>query len=322
MEVPKEYAKLRFWRNTEIALLDKTSGKYVSGAGLLGYEWDVFVDDCSRPVGLFSLSSTIVRVEEKLMESYGASYKGSGMANHRLTMYRHLSRRSELVSSLVFSTGTIQWSWALCGWHDGDSMEEDSNLQQATINVLADMNVFPANLNESATSPALVLSTSSSDVQPPSSIILSPKSGQRITVSKHGFIRVSGQAWDNGGGVVAAVEVSLDGGKTWGIAEGREIWTYRHLMASPKSSCFDPPNSGYEYEEKGRSQVYNILSRAVDDSGWVEGYRSSSSHLMNGNATNFVHINVESVEKSHRPKRGKMRDDTSSSGEKDVDILR
>ena len=37
---------------------------------------------------------------------------------------------------------------------------------------------------------------------------------------------VTGTATDSGGGIVAAVEVSLDGGHTWHRATGTDTWTY------------------------------------------------------------------------------------------------
>ena len=61
---------------------------------------------------------------------------------------------------------------------------------------------------------------------------------------------VSGVASDSGG-VVAGVEVSVDGGKTWHPAEGTTRWRYRfEATATPGASA--------------------ILSRAVDDSGNLE----------------------------------------------------
>lgn len=63
-------------------------------------------------------------------------------------------------------------------------------------------------------------------------------------------VSVVGTAADVGGGVVGAVEVSVDGGNTWHPAAGRENWTY----------AFTPIATGR----------VNIRSRAVDDSGNLE----------------------------------------------------
>ena len=52
IQVPSQYAKLRFWRNTAVASL--TAGQSTTlapGIGTLGYEWDVDVDNGFRPAG-------------------------------------------------------------------------------------------------------------------------------------------------------------------------------------------------------------------------------------------------------------------------------
>ncbi len=62
---------------------------------------------------------------------------------------------------------------------------------------------------------------------------------------------VTGSASDDGGGVVAAVEVSVDGGASWHPARGREKWYY----------SWQP--------DPGTNEV-SIMVRAVDDSGNLE----------------------------------------------------
>ena len=57
---------------------------------------------------------------------------------------------------------------------------------------------------------------------------------------------ISGTAADVGGGVIAGVEVSTDGGVSWNTATGDETWTY----------TWSPQVAG----------TYTIQSRAVDDS--------------------------------------------------------
>ncbi len=57
MNVPAEAGKLRLWRNTSMAnLAAGTNGTLPRG--VLGYEYDVDVDNGFRPAGLFDLSST------------------------------------------------------------------------------------------------------------------------------------------------------------------------------------------------------------------------------------------------------------------------
>jgi len=48
--------------------------------------------------------------------------------------------------ALVFGAGTVQWSWGLDATHDLSGTSADVNMQQATVNLLADMGVQPATL--------------------------------------------------------------------------------------------------------------------------------------------------------------------------------
>jgi hypothetical protein len=90
----------------------------------------------------------------------------------------------------------------------------------------------------------LIRATQSIDATPPRAQIASPSDGARIAGDT---ISVSGTASDSGGGVVAAVEVSLDNGKRWHPAVGANTWTYE------------------QHVEPGT--ILNILARASDDSG-------------------------------------------------------
>jgi len=233
--VPQADGRMRFWRNTSIATL--ASGQVATlPTGTLGYEWDVDADNGFRPAGLFPLSTTTVTVST-LYQNYGHT-SGTGPATHHLTMYRAPSR------ALIFGAGTVQWSWGLDANHYGTSPPPvDPNMQQATVNLLADMGAQPATLQS-----GLILANASTDTTPPASTITSPASGS--TVIAGSTVNISGTALDSGGGVVGAVEVSVDGGKSWHPAVGRESWTY----------SFTAGNSG----------TLVVQSRAVDDSGNLE----------------------------------------------------
>src|SRR5882762_8689476 len=224
--------RMRFWRNTSIAALGPGQVATLP-AGVLGYEWDVDSDNGSRPAGLFPLSSTTLNVQTCVI---GYTI-GPCAATHHLTLYRSSS------GALVLGAGTVQWSWGLDANHAFPGTPTDINMQQATVNVLADMGAQPATLQG-----GLVPATASTDTTPPRSTITSPSSG--ISVTAGASLAISGTAVDSGGGVVGAVEVSLDGGKTWHPAVGRETWSY--------SATF------------GNSGTLNVLSRAVDDSGNLE----------------------------------------------------
>ncbi|MBW4589165.1 DUF4082 domain-containing protein [Aetokthonos hydrillicola Thurmond2011] len=232
--VPDSDGKMRFWRNTSIANLAAGTTATLPN-GTLGAEWDEDLDNGFRPPGLFRLSTTTQNVSQRLLD-YGSTY-GSGTATHHLTLYKHSS------GALVFGTGTYQWSWGLDSKHDNGSAPPDVRMQQATVNLFADMRVQPATLQT-----GLVLATASTDNSAPTSTISSPTAG--TTVPTGSSVTISGTASDTGGGVVGGVEVSVDGGTTWHPANGRASWSY----------TWTPSISG----------SVTIKSRAVDDSGNIE----------------------------------------------------
>ena len=266
--VPAKYANLRFWRNTEIAKL-KPGERAVLLRGLLGHEWDEDIDNGFRPPGLFHLSETTIDNVPYLQDN-GTVYD-SGTATHRLTLYRHensngvqqsLNKEGHSGSqpaALVFGAGTIQWAWGLDAHHDTetgipperanssstrvgvDLNGPDKNIQQATVNLFADMGVQPQTLQADLT-PA----SASTDTQPPTSTVHLPVDGATLPL---GTLIISGTAQDTEG-QVAGIEVSVDNGLSWHPASGCEAWRYEWLPTAPG--------------------VVTILSRAVDDSGNLE----------------------------------------------------
>jgi hypothetical protein len=235
--VPAAYGGLRFWRNTSIATL-AAGTTYTFPPGTLGYEWDQDVDNGFRPAGLVDMSSTTVDVSNSgsYLQDYGSTY-GAGVATHNLTLYRANS------GALVFGAGTVQWSWGLDNNHDNGSSPPDPNMQQATVNLFADMGIQPATLQA-----GLVAATASTDTVPPTSTITSPGAGATLQAGR--AVMITGTASDTGGGVVADVEVSVDGGATWHRAWGLNNWTY----------AWTPSGSGQ----------LTLKSVAIDDSSNIE----------------------------------------------------
>ena len=239
IQVPGENAGLRLWRDTDIAELGLGETATL-GEDTLGYEWDEDPDNGFRPDGLVPLSSTTDEVPQKLLD-YGSSY-GPGEVTHHLTMYRAPS------DALVFGAGTVQWSWGLDGEHDRGNAPPDSRMQQATVNLFADMGVQPGTLQA-----GLVAATESTDVDPPTTSISTPiddmevSTGQPFTVKGHAA-DFQGEA--NDGGEIGAVEVSVDEGETWHPAEGTDPWSY-------------------EWTPAGLGEA-TVMARAVDDSGNLE----------------------------------------------------
>ncbi len=238
IQIPAADGKMRFWRNTSVASLPANQ-KYTTSTNLLGYEWDIDADNGFRPAGLFDLSTAAYNISGNYLLDNGSTY-GSGTAVHHLTTYRYSSNGH---SALVFGAGTSQWPWALDSKHDGGTTTPDINLQQATVNLFADMGAQPASLQG-----GLIQANQSSDTVPPTSTISSPAPG--ASVQGGSLVTISGTASDAGGGVVGGVEVSTDGGATWHPATGRGNWTYNWQPASSGSA--------------------QLMSRAVDDSGNLE----------------------------------------------------
>jgi Domain of unknown function (DUF4082)/Bacterial Ig domain len=238
MKVPSDDGKMRFWRNTAVASLAPNSS-YTLPTGSLGYEWDMDVDNGFRPAGAFHLSTSTYTLTSDLLLDYGATY-GAGQGIHHLMLYRAPS------GALVFNAGTINWSWGLNNNHDNlygyTTPNPDPNMQQATVNLFADMGVQPATLQ-----PGLVSASASTDTTPPVSTITSPSSSS--TIHTGGSITVTGTATDSGG-AVGGVEFSGDGGKTWHPATGRSPWT----------ATWTPTTVG----------ATTLRSRGVDDSGNLE----------------------------------------------------
>jgi hypothetical protein len=360
MTITREDALMRFWRNASftsggdvesgykalqnanctaayykrIAATKDSSVVHTSAEGVLGYEWDVFPMQ-ARPAGLFPLSTTSKFVDRHILQDYGASYSGAGVAVHRLSMYRHVTyheddtsqqkqpaplqemcrkpptARGVRSSALVFGAGTVQWSFALNSWHDGYSIPLDRDLAQATINLLGDMGVFPSKLQRSSGRNTCALplmeAAPSPDKRPPTSRIMSVElRSQRMrpgvaalnsnanssdaSASPAQVLSIRGEASDVGGGQVAAVEVSVDAGATWHMASGRRRWSFtHHFTPRPAARRTPQPESvgdtttlrkhretlfqeGFMYFS-GAAQTnitVLVLSRAVDDSGWIE----------------------------------------------------
>jgi Domain of unknown function (DUF4082)/Purple acid Phosphatase, N-terminal domain len=227
--------QLRFWRNTAAASLPANQS-YSTPEGTLGYEWDAIVDNGFLPAGPVWLSTWTTTTPSDWLLDYGNNY-GAGTGTHRMVLHRVPG------GGLVFGAGTVQWSWGLDATHDGESTPTDVNMQQATVNLLADMSAQPGSLQG-----GLVQATASTDTTPPVSTITSPSGGTNVTQGQ--AITITGTATDFGGGHVGGVEVSTDGGNTWHPATGRSTWSYGWTPTTPGPAT--------------------IRSRAVDDSANLE----------------------------------------------------
>ncbi|MBL7739314.1 MAG: DUF4082 domain-containing protein [Chitinophagaceae bacterium] len=214
MKVPAEYRSLRFWRNTSVAsLAGGTEATLATGS--LGYEFDFEQFPESNPPGRILLSRT--------------TYLGK---THKLSMYRHAS------GALVFGAGTVQWSWGLDSVHDRGNAPVNKDMQQATVNLFADMGVQPGTLQSD-----LAAATQSTDATAPVVTISYPAHNATYPAFKP--IVINGTITDNR--TVAGVEISLDGGTTWQLASGTYNWSF----------TWTPTSLG----------TFTIKVRGFDDSG-------------------------------------------------------
>src|SRR5215472_2384828 len=198
LRVTAAEGKLRLWRATSLASMWSRSASLAPH--IVGYESDEDVDNGFRPPGLIRLSTTTGPSPQHMFH-FGAEAVASD-TEHHVTLYRAAS------GSLVFSAGTVQWAWGLDRHHDGIRRAADRRIQQATVNMLADMDVQPA-----ALMPGLSRAAPSADSAPPVSVITAPAPDEKIANGT--LITVRGTAADTGGGLVAGVEVSIDGGASW-----------------------------------------------------------------------------------------------------------
>ena len=248
--VPGAYRNLRLWRNTDVANLAANGSLTLApGGSTLGYEWDVDADNGSRPAGTFRLSSTTVSGLETFVD-YGTGTKQNTTTTHNLTMYRSPS------GARVFGAGTVQWAWGLDVTNPWGAQSPgptaaapDRNMQQATVNLFADMGLQADTLMSTLT-PA----SASNDTTAPTTVISSPATG--AAVNDGASVTVSGTASDSGG-TVAGVEVSTDGGTSWHPATGTTSWSYTWIAhGAPRAT---------------------VMARAVDDSANLQSVPASVS---------------------------------------------
>jgi hypothetical protein len=229
LTVPAQYGAMRLWKNTAAATL--TAGQTLTlSPATLGYEWDVDADNGFRPAGLIKLSATTATGLDAFVD-YGTTVVPNSTATHNLVMYRAPS------GARVFGAGTVQWAFGLDSPNPGGG-SANLTMQQATVNLLADMGAQPVTRQA-----GLVAATASTDTTGPTVTVGTTPA----TVADGSKLTITGTASDLGGGVVGGVEVSADNGTTWHPATGTASWSYSWVAHGAPTA--------------------KILARATDDSG-------------------------------------------------------
>lgn len=229
VSVTSEEGKLRLWRNAGLSSIPSGESEAL-GDQTVGYESDEDIDNGFRPKGLIRLSTTVAGTQQYLRD-YG-NVVSAGTTEHHITLYKAAS------GALVFSAGSVQWGWGLDSTHDVSRPAADSRMQQAQVNLLADMGAQPGTLMS-----GLSAASKSTDSTAPVTTITSPTEGQALRQGQR--VTVTGTASD-AAGRVAGVEVSTDGGASWHPAQGTTAWSYSYI-------------------QQGSTQA-TILARAIDDS--------------------------------------------------------
>jgi len=190
----------------------RADGDVVAGDSRLRVDTDV--DNGVRPAGLIRLSET-TNVAAQVLQDAGATYVEAPLT-HYLTMYRAPERAK------VFGTGTVQWAWGLDDYHHesaGRAVPTDVRMQQATLNVLADMGVQPADLSAR---PDRRHRIDRSDRTHLDDHITSQRCKRGRWHPRHDQRHGSRQwRWRR-----RRVEVSIDDGVTWHPATGTSAWSY------------------------------------------------------------------------------------------------
>lgn len=214
VEVPARMARLRPWRASALGeRVRESTGRARLLRGSLGHEFDEDIPNGHRPRGLVRLSEATV--DGVMYVQDGGALYDTGSATHRVVAFRDTGS-----GALTLGFGTVQWAWALDPHHDGasgvpperanplntrvraDRDGPDAAAQQFTVNMLGEMGAHGATLEA-----GLVPASASTDVRAPVSCVRQRSAAALVVAAA------------DADGAVAAVECSLDGGRSWLPAE-------------------------------------------------------------------------------------------------------
>ena len=135
LRVSADEGKNRFWRYSSVNNLAAGASATI-GTKIVGWEWDRRFDNGLEPAGVQTLSTS--PVSGNVLQDNGHTY-AVGNAQSNATIYKAAS------GARVFATGTNNWWRGLASNMHGEN-DVDARIQQATVNVLADMDARPTTL--------------------------------------------------------------------------------------------------------------------------------------------------------------------------------
>ena len=218
--------------------------------GTLGYEWDSDLDNGSRPAGLIRLSDTTVSGVDKLQD-YGSTY-ASGHREPRADDVQARERRARLRRGHGPVVAGVSMRITIA-----PVRRSSQRMQQATVNLFADMNVQPANL-QAGTAPRRAR-RATSPRRP--SVITTPAAGANVPQNA---VTISGTASDVGGHGRGRRSVDR---RRYDLASGHRS---RHLVVRLGDADHRVPST--------------VRVRAVDDSGNLQSTPTTVSFTVGGAA--------------------------------------
>lgn len=140
---PQSYSTHPFWRDTTLGSGDFTVN------GIIGFEADELAP--TQPAGSYvTLTNYTRNINGSRADDNGQSYNGNGDLNWGVVSQRYAS------GAVVVGFGTCQWSWGLDATHDRGGNYVNANMQQATLNLFADLGALPATTMSGLTTPTPV----------------------------------------------------------------------------------------------------------------------------------------------------------------------
>ena len=132
-----------FWRNTDVT----TAG--ISVLEIIGFEADEMVP--AQPVAnRATLAATTVNIDGQRADDNGETYSGNGTMAWGVVSQRYSS------GAVVVGFATTDWGWGLDATHDLGSNRENTQMKQATMNLLVDLGASPGSAEATLTVPTPV----------------------------------------------------------------------------------------------------------------------------------------------------------------------